>query len=287
MERKIDLATRPGGRKPASPTRGAADARANMADSQASTERSGGTALVRSFELLETVVASARALTIAELCAELGLPKPTVHRLCQRLEAEGFLAREPGGRRYAVGPRLFRIGLAVLRSGAGPERRAILENLVDDIGETCNFTTLAGDEVVYLDRVEARWPLRMQLEPGSRVPIHCTASGKLFLAMMEPARRKRALDAIDLAPFTPATITDRAALEVELAAIARQGYSLDREEFLVGLVAISVPVVDRRGVALAAVACHAPSVRLDLERALSHLPTLKAAARRLGATLQG
>lgn len=248
-------------------------------------ERAGGSAVLRALDLLETVAGSGRALAVADLCAMLDLPKPTVHRLCQRLERERYLVREPGGRHYAVGPRLLRIGLDVLRSGASPDRRAVLEGLVEEIGETCNFTTLAGHEVVYLDRVEARWPLRMQLEPGSRVPMHCTASGKLFLAMMEPARRKRALDAMKLTAFTPATITDRAAFESELATIARQGYSLDREEFLLGLVAISVPVTDRRGVTLAAVACHAPSVRLDLDMARGHLPTLRAAAKRLAATL--
>ena len=53
----------------------------------------------------------------------------------------------------------------------------MLTALVDVIGETCNFTTLAGHEVIYLDRVEARWPLRLHFETGSRVPVHCTASG--------------------------------------------------------------------------------------------------------------
>jgi DNA-binding IclR family transcriptional regulator len=241
--------------------------------------------LLRALDLLEAVAAAGRALTVAEIRVALSLPKPTAHRLCQRLAAEGFLMREPGGRRYGVGPRLLRTALDSLRSGANPERHAILQGLVAEIGETCNFTALVGHEVFYLDRVEARWPLRMQLEPGSRVPMHCTASGKLFLAAMPPARRRRALDALDLAAFTPATITDRAALEAELAAIAAQGYSLDREEFLVGLVAISAPVVDGRGETLAAVACHGPSVRLDLEAAVGHLPKLQAAARRLAATL--
>ncbi|RXF74268.1 IclR family transcriptional regulator [Hansschlegelia zhihuaiae] len=246
-----------------------------------------GSALTRSLELLETVAAAAEAPTVAELCHKLSLPKPTAHRLCQRLEAEGYLAREPGGRRFAAGPRLLRMGLDALRSGIGADRRAVLEEVVREIGETCNFTTLVGHEVVYLERVEARWPLRMHLEPGSRVPLHCTASGKLFLAAMTPARRARMLDAIDLAAFTPSTITDRTALETELARIRKQGFSEDREEFLLGLVAISAPVVGRDGATLAAVACHGPSARFDLDDARRHLPTLRAAAGKLAATLLG
>lgn len=252
-----------------------------------SEEREGGSVLFRALDLLETIAQSGRSLALAELEALLDLPKPTVHRLCQRLEAEGYLMREPGGRRYTVGGRLLRLGFDVMRSGATIDRHAVLESLVNQIGETCNFTALAGHEVVYLDRVEARWPLRLHLEPGSRVPLHCTASGKLFLAALPVARRARLLDALDLSAHTPSTLTTRAALERELATIASQGYSLDREEFLLGLVAIAVPVIDAQGTTLAAIACHAPSARFSLDKAVSHLALLREAARRMAATLPG
>jgi DNA-binding IclR family transcriptional regulator len=231
-------------------------------------ERESGSALFRALDLLETISRSDRSLALPELEAILDLPKPTVHR-----------------RRYTVGRRLLRLGFDVMRSGATLDRHAILESLVNEIGETCNFTALAGHEVVYLDRVEARWPLRLHLEPGSRVPLHCTASGKLFLSTLPAGRRKRLLDALDLSAFTPSTLTSRAALETEFGAIREQGYSLDREEFLLGLVAIAVPVVDSEGTTLAAIACHAPSARLSLAQAIAHLPLLQAAALRMAATL--
>ena len=249
-----------------------------------SSERESASAVSRGLELIEAIAGAGRALTVAELCGILDLPKPTVHRLCQRLAGSGYLAHEPGDRHYAIGPRLLRIGLEVMRGGAGPERRAILKGVVDQIGETCNFTALAGHEVIYLDRVEARWPLRLHLEPGSRVPLHCTASGKLLLAFMEGARRKAILEAIEFSRFTPQTITDPAAFAAELATIKRLGYSLDREEFLLGLVAIAVPVRDRTGATLAALACHAPSARLDLARAVEYLPVMQEAAARLART---
>lgn len=248
-------------------------------------EREAGSATSRALELLETIARTGRALALPELAALINLPKPTVHRLCQKLESEGYLMREPGGRRYTVGRRLLRLGLDVMRAGATFDRRAILEKLVNEIGETCNFTALAGHEVVYLDRVEARWPLRLHLEPGSRVPLHCTASGKLFLAGLPDDKRERLIEALDLAAYTPATLTARATLEAELAAIKDQGYSLDREEFLLGLVAIAVPVIDAQGTTLAAIACHAPSARFSLAKAMTYLPLLQEAARRMAATL--
>ncbi|WP_374382441.1 IclR family transcriptional regulator [Dongia sp.] len=247
--------------------------------------REGGTAVDRGLDLIDAVAAAGRAVTVPELCALLDLPKPTGHRLCQRLAAAGYLAREPGGHHYTVGPRLMRLGLNVVKGGAGSDRRAILQHVVDQVGETCNFTALAGDEVIYLDRVEARWPLRLHLEPGSRVPIHCTASGKLLLAHLNEARRARLLKNIDFSPFTPNTITGAEAFAAELAEIVARGYSLDREEFLLGLVAIAVPVRDAGGEVLAAIACHAPSARFSLMRAVECLPIFKEAAQALAETL--
>lgn len=216
----------------------------------------------------------------------LRISKPTVFRLCQRLEAEGYLEREPGGRHFNVGPSLVRLGLHAVRSGrASVERHAILRALVDQVGETCNCTTLAGTDVYYLDRVETRWPLRLHLEPGSRVPVHCTSSGKLFLAHMDKRRRDALLGNLRLEAHTPATITSRKELEAELARIVDFGYSVDNEEFLLGLIAVAVPVKDHSGTTVAALACHAPVARLPLASALKLLPKLRAAAKKLSATL--
>lgn len=241
---------------------------------------------IRVLDLLQLVASSGRSYSLPELSAVLRISKPTVFRLCQRLEAEGYLEREPGGRHFNVGPSLVRLGLYAVRSGrASVERHAILRALVDQVGETCNCTTLAGTDVYYLDRVETRWPLRLHLEPGSRVPVHCTSSGKLFLAHMEKSRRDALLGNLKLEAHTPATITSRKELEAELARIVELGYSVDNEEFLLGLIAVAVPVKDRSGTTVAALACHAPVARLPLASALKLLPKLRTAAKKLSATL--
>ena len=240
----------------------------------------------RVLDLIQLVAASPQPMTLAEIGTQLKLPKPTVHRLCVRLEESKYLTREPGRYRYRVGPATERLAFNAIRRGsASVQWRAILERLVDEIRETCNFTAPSGNEVIYVERVESRWPLRIHLETGSRVPIHCTASGKLFLAMMEPERRRRVLDTLNLAGMTEHTITTRGKLEAEIAATAQRGYGTDDEEFIVGLVAIAVPVTDSRGRLVGAVACHAAKARLDLTQALVHLPRLRSAALDIGRTL--
>jgi DNA-binding IclR family transcriptional regulator len=241
----------------------------------------------RVLDLIQLVADSPQPMTLAEIGARLRLPKPTVHRLCARLERAKYLTREPGRNRYRVGPATERLAFNAIRRGsASLQWRAILERLVDDIRETCNFTAPAGNEVTYVERVESRWPsLGLHLEPGSRVPIHCTASGKLFLATMASDRRRRLLEAISLPALTERTITSRSRLEAELAVVSSRGYSTDDEEFLIGLVAIAVPVIDPRGRIIGAISCHVAKARLGLEEALKYLPRLRMAADEIGRTL--
>jgi DNA-binding IclR family transcriptional regulator len=239
----------------------------------------------RTLSLLEALATTGRPASLKELSAMCELPSATAFRLCQRMEAEGYLVRDAGSRRYTIGVRLMRLGLDIVRS-SGPTsmRHTIMSELVDAIGETCNLTTLAGNEVLYLDRVETRWPLRLALEPGSRVPIHCTASGKLFLSFMPDELRERILATLTLPRNSAKTIVDHGEFRRDLQRIAKRGYSTDNEEFLTGLVAVAVPVRDRKGHVFAAVASHAPVARMDLKRLTAEVPRMVDAAAKLAKT---
>jgi DNA-binding IclR family transcriptional regulator len=163
---------------------------------------------------------------------------------------------------------------------------SILERLSERVGATCNFTTLSGRDVLYLDRVETSWPASMQLRPGSLVPTYCTASGKLLLATIDDARRTRLLETLDMQRLTERTVTDRAHLKTILGSVAACGYALDDEEFMPGLIALAVPVVGPRGRVLGAVALHAPRDQMSLEEAIELRPLLQAAARDLVRTMR-
>lgn len=242
---------------------------------------------LRVLELLETVSRQGRAFSLADAVAATGWPKPSVHRMLGQLEEGGWLVREPDGRRYAVTSRLLAMAEAALATSSQfGVRHAVLRQLVDDIGETCNLTALSGADVVYLDRVESAFPLRMDLRPGTRVPLHCSASGKLFLAFLPAPRRKALLDALPLVPHTPQTITKRKALEHELERIRREGHAVDAEEFVQGLVCVAVPVAaPGRGGVRCAVALQAPAARMSLEQALLQVGRLREAASGVGRTL--
>lgn len=245
-----------------------------------------GSAILRAMRVMEAIAASPAPPQLAEICKAVELPKPTVFRILATLEVAGLVGREPGSKRYHCGRRLSTLAADVLlHSPNRAARHAILEELVEHTGETCNLTIPNGNAVMYLDRVETAWPLRIALGAGSSVPLHASASGKLFLAHMPKAQRARLLAARPLWAATPNTLVAPEAIEKEMRAIVRQGYSLDREEFLLGLIAIAVPVPGRDGQPVAALAVHAPMGRLSLKRAIGLLPVMRETATALGASL--
>jgi IclR family acetate operon transcriptional repressor len=245
-----------------------------------------GSSAERSLRLLALLASEGRALSLADLAAQLGLPKGTAHRICTQLLATGFLARDVDERMFSVGPALRQLAFDTLNHGVVRGlRHEVLSELVRQVGETCNFTTLDGAQVLYLDRVEAQWPLRLTLDVGSHVPLHCTASGKLFLAQMEKKERDAVIGKITLTRMTANTITDADKLRAECEAIAKRGYSTDREEFIAGLVAVAVPVFDAAGKQRAAIAVHAPTARMTMEDAIKALGALREAAGRMSGLL--
>ena len=241
-----------------------------------------GSRSLRALELLEVVNKADRPMTISEIIRETGLPKATVHRLCTLLEQEGFLIPEIGGKGLGFGHRTRDMALGIMASGGVDAfRHRILVEVSRDIGETCNLTVPQGSEILYVDRVETEWPLRTQLPIGSRVPLHCTASGKLYLSSLPAARRRKLVARLQLDSHTPQTITDPQVLNAEIETIRRDRVGLDNEEFVAGMVAAAVPINDSLGRLAAMLAVHAPVIRMDLDRARSLVPRLRDAADRI------
>ena len=245
----------------------------------------GGSAVIRAIEILEVVTRSSENPQLADICRAVGLPKATVYRILGTLEHAGFVIKEPGAKRYQTGRRLHDMALQVLRhSPAHAARHAILEELVEQIGETCNLVVPDQHTATYLDRVEAAWPLRVNLKVGTSVPLYASASGKLFLSGMSRRSRERFLRATPLVGYTARTHTCPDALTRELEAIRRQGFAMENEEYLDGVSCLAVPIRNASGELVAAVSAHGSSCRVGGEFGLSFLDSLSAAARQISKT---
>lgn len=245
-----------------------------------------GSAILRAMRVMEAIACTEVPPQLADICKSVGLPKPTVFRILATLEAAGLVGREPGSKRYQCGRRLSMLaGEVLLNSPSRAARHAILEELVEQTGETCNLTIPNGNAVTYLDRVETAWPLRIALGAGSSVPLHASASGKLFLAYISRRSRERFVRQSPLVRHTRKTLTDPGALAAELDRIREQGYATDDEEYLAGICCLAVPVHDADGRVVAALAMHAPVPRLPLTEAMQFLPAMRSAAGAIAQTI--
>jgi IclR family acetate operon transcriptional repressor len=245
-------------------------------------------ATARSFAILEHVAGSRAPVDVLDIIATLKLPKATAYRLVDWFVTHGYLSREPGRRRLIVGPKLTNLAFGALSASMRNDTpHVVLQRLVHTLNETCNIGTLLNGEVVYLDRVEAdHWPLRLHYTSGSRVPLHCSAIGKLYLALAPSPRRKRLLQSLELRKFTDNTLVDGGKLDAELRQIRKEQVSFDREEYLIGVICMAVPVTGKNGELLAALAIQAPEARMNVQTARRHLPALRNAASELAEIFQ-
>lgn len=232
--------------------------------------------------VLEAMAEAGVPVTPTEVNQTLGLPKPTIHRLFATLEAEGFIQREIDGRGYSPGSRMRRMSVGLLSSlRIRTARVAILSKLAGEIGETSNIAIPDRDAMVYMDRVETKWPLRIQLPIGTRVPFYCTAGGKLYLSSLDPRHLRNYARSTHLEPRTAATIADPDQLIAEAARIRERGYATDNGEFMQDMIAVAVPILDHNRRLVSTLSFHAPAQRLSMDKALSHVDRLRASAERL------
>lgn len=238
--------------------------------------------MTRTINILSFITEAGRSVTIPEVIDEVKLPRPTVHRICNTLQSMGLLARDRARNRLIAGPALTDLAFATLSSTEVTlARRAILRRTVVAVHETVTLSVLANGQLLFLDRVESESPLRLHLYAGSRTPLYCTSAGKLFLAMQSEDFRNTWLESCSLAQFTQSTIINVQQLAIELDSIRARKVSIDNQEYIDGLVAIAVPVLNRRGKMIAAVSVNGPASRICLKEQERYLIPLKHAAEQL------
>lgn len=245
-------------------------------------KRERGSTIERVLDILDAVASSPKPLSASAINDELNLPKATAHRLCAELEARGYLLKQINGKSYVPGNRLHDVAVGVLANACfSTTRHAILTRLAEAVGETCNIAYPDGLYMAYSDRVETKAPLRLQFPIGMRVPLYCTASGKLYLSTLPAARRKAIIGRLDLIPHAKNTITDPARLLAQLEDIHRDEVSIDDQELYDDVIAIAVPIKDRQGRFYSSLAVQAPVSRLTTFDKDKVLPLLRDAARDL------
>ena len=242
-------------------------------------KRERGSTIERVLDILDAVASSPKPLSATEINDELNLPKATAHRLCAELEARGYLLKQINGKSYVPGNRLRDVAIGVLANTRfSATRQAILTRLSEAVGETCNIAYPDGLYMAYSDRVETKAPLRLQFPIGMRVPLYCTASGKLYLSTLPRTRRKSIVGKLKLEQHAKNTITDPELLLAEIEKISTNEVSIDNQELYDDVIAIAVPIKDQQGHFYSSLAIQAPSTRVSVDDRDKYVPLLREAA---------
>ncbi|MGD8387227.1 MAG: IclR family transcriptional regulator [Desulfobacteraceae bacterium] len=182
-------------------------------------------------------------LGITEIAKALDLSKPTVHALARTLVNQGMLEQDPETRKYRLGFKVYELGIVLAGSLEINQKGAGLAyQLASQTGLVTRIAIWGLDSALITVNIEPRSHLYFIHQIGPRIPAYCSAVGKALLANVSPGDLERYLEQVHLNPLTENTITDKEKLVEEIKEVSRRGYSLDREENILGLACIGAPI---------------------------------------------
>ncbi len=231
--------------------------------------------VAKALEVLDLVAARGQPVRFSDLLEESPYPKATLYRLLQTLVHQGMLAYEPDRGVYSMGMRLVRLAhVAWQQSSLAPIARPYLDKLSATVGETVHLAQLDHAQVLYVDKRNARDPVRMYSQAGKVGPAYCTGVGKAMLAFLPEAHLPTILAQQSWHPFTGKTVTSPDAMMAEIARIRARGFAFDDEEHEPGIICVALPILSSRGGVLGALSVTSTTARTNLTALQGLVPVI-------------
>ncbi len=228
--------------------------------------------LAKGLSVLQAFSEAGHALTLSEIAKALGANNTTATRLCYTLMELGFIQRD-GHRRYHLAPKVLTLGHSFISGLAWQEvAQYYLESLFKEVQETVNLSILEDSEIIYLIRIRKRKYLPFDIQIGTKLPVYCTAMGKVLMAMGPPKKIGPIFKKLEFKPLTARTITRLDMFLNELDKVRKKSYAVNDEELSIGNRAVAAPIVDKQGYAVAAINIAVPTTeytRSQMEKILA------------------
>lgn len=210
--------------------------------------------LERALDLIELLAIAKNGLGVTEISQQIGLPKSTVFRLLAALVRRGYAEKDSKTSTYKLGLRFIEIsGLFLKKLELKTEALPVMRRLAEIVGQPVHLAVLDGQEAIYIEKVELVNSIRMYSQIGKRVPVYCSAIGKMLLAGLAPELQSEILDRLVFKKHTENTILTKETLVKELQTVRNQGWAVDNEEHEKAVRCIAAPVYDYTRKVIAAV----------------------------------
>ena len=235
----------------------------------------------RILNILEEIIIDPDNFTAKKISHKLKIPLSTIYRHIETLCEEKYLVSN-NSKNYLPGPKIRKIILKSLPYEPNfTLRRSYLRKLTNDIEETVSLSIPIGTKLVYFDRIEFHWPMQLNLEAGDHLPLHASASGKLYLSSIDEEKVIQIFKNIKTPKTAKNTIIDISQFKKEIKKIQNQGYAFDDEEWFDGMVGLSVPIFNSEEELCFCLSTHTAKSRKDINDLKKILSTMQASANNL------
>ncbi len=220
----------------------------------------------RAFDILDCFTFQNREMGLSDISQITGLNKTTAKRLISNLTNRGFLQQHPESKRYQLGMRLFEFGGIVFSSFSLRKAASYpMSRLQNETGATVLLGVTMEDQLVYVDKREGRGMIRISSDIGWRRSLHYGMLGMVLMAHLDSEEVKRILKKNPLEAYTPFSITDKDAFSLRLERIRKQGYIMEKQEAVEGIIGIAAPIRDYSRQVIAALGIALPMRQRDSE----------------------
>jgi DNA-binding IclR family transcriptional regulator len=219
---------------------------------QAMTVKGGTGTLDLALRIVRLLSEQRSSMSLAAIAEAFSATKPTVHRHLKTLQSHGFVRRDPVTGHYQVGIALLQIAEACRDSfDVARASRDALTELSNATGQASSVAAVVDGDLVVLDMVQGRSVIDFGTKPGTRLTLHASALGKIWL-VFGPENLRETVLASKLSPLTPETLTDPVALRGEFATIRERGWADAPNQTITGINTVAAPVFDHRGILIGA-----------------------------------
>jgi len=228
--------------------------------------------IAKGLAVLEAFSEAGHPLTLSQIANALKANNTTATRLCYTLTELGFIQKDEQ-KRYHLTPKILTLGHAYISGLAWYEvAQYYLERLFKEVQETVSLSILEGSEIIFVLRIRKRKYLPFDIQVGTKLPVYCTAMGKVLMAMGPPQKTQSILRGLEFKSLTAHTIMDSDKFLEELERVRKKGYGINDEELSIGNRSVAAPILDEKGYAVAAIHIAVPTTaynRNQIEKTLA------------------
>jgi IclR family pca regulon transcriptional regulator len=223
--------------------------------------------------------------TLSDVARRTGMTRAATRRYLLTLVQLGYA--ESDGKLFWLVPRVLSLGYAFLSSTPLPRlAQPILDRIGEKTDEIASIAVRDGEDVIFLAHSTSRRLILARAAIGMRIPLYCSAAGKIILANQSDEEKRRFLKGRSFRQLTTKTKTTATEIMAELVKACSDGFAISDEELELGLRSIAVPVPDSQGRVNLAITVSLHAARMTVAQMIKKLlPELQVGRQSLASML--